>query len=150
MRVICPHCISINNISLQESYKTANCEKCKKSLLDTKPIELTTNNIDEVIVNSDIPVIVNFWAPWCNPCETMCPNFEKSAAKFPLKILFTKINTENEKSLDAKFAVKSIPTLIIFKDAKEIHRVVGAIDENSLDSLVSQFMWYLRTIHIVF
>ncbi|MCF6309851.1 MAG: thioredoxin TrxC [Sulfurimonas sp.] len=140
MRVICPHCISINNIPLQESYKTANCEKCGKSLLDTRPIELTTNNFDEVISNSDILVIVNFWAPWCNPCETMSPSFEKSAAKFPLKILFTKINTESQQGLDTKFAVKSIPTLIIFKDAKEVYRVVGALDENSLDSLVSQFM----------
>ncbi len=140
MRVICPHCKGVNNVPLQESYKKANCGKCKESLLDTKPIELTDNNFDEVIVNSDIPVIIDFWAPWCGPCKMMGPSFEKSAAKFPLKTLFAKVNTENEKNLGARFNISSIPTLIVFKNSKEVHRVVGALDENGLDSLASQFI----------
>ena len=140
MRVICPHCKGVNNVPLQESYKKANCGKCKESLLDTNPIELTDNNFDEVIVNSDIPVIIDFWAPWCGPCKMMGPSFEKSAAKFPLKTLFAKVNTENEKNLGARFNISSIPTLIVFKNSKEVHRVVGALDENGLDSLASQFI----------
>ena len=140
MRVVCPHCKGVNNVPQKESYKKANCGKCKKSLLDTKPIELTDNNLDEVIVNSDIPVIVDFWAPWCGPCKMMGPNFEKSAAKFPLKTLFAKVNTEKEKNLCARFNISSIPTLIVFKNSKEVHRVVGALDENGLDNLASQFM----------
>ncbi len=140
MRVVCPHCKGVNNVPQKESYKKANCGKCKKSLLDTKPIELTDNNLDEVIVNSDIPVIVDFWAPWCGPCKMMGPNFEKSAAKFPLKTLFAKVNTEKEKNLGARFNISSIPTLIVFKNSKEVHRVVGALDENSLDNLASQFI----------
>lgn len=140
MRVVCPHCKGVNNVPQKESYKKANCGKCKESLLDTKPIELTDNNLDEVIVNSDIPVIVDFWAPWCGPCKMMGPNFEKSAAKFPLKTLFAKVNTEKEKNLGARFNISSIPTLIVFKNSKEVHRVVGALDENSLDNLASQFI----------
>ena len=139
MRVICPHCQSVNNVPQKESYKKANCGKCKASLLDTKPIELTNANFDEVIVNSDIPVIVDFWAPWCGPCKMMGPNFEKSAAKFPLKTLFVKVNTENEQNLGARFGIRSIPTLLIFKSGKEVHRASGAIDESSLLQLVSQF-----------
>ena len=139
MRIVCPHCLSVNNIPVKESYKKANCGKCKKSLLDTKPIELTASNFDEVVVNSDIPVIVDFWAPWCGPCKMMEPNFEKSATKFPLKTLFVKVNTENEQNLGARFGIRSIPTLMIFKEGKEVHRVSGALDETTLTQLVSQF-----------
>ncbi len=139
MRIVCPHCLSVNNVPQKESYKKANCGKCKKSLLDTKPIELTESNFDEVVVNSDIPVIIDFWAPWCGPCKMMGPTFEKCATKFPLKTLFVKVNTESEKNLGARFGIRSIPTLMIFKDSKEVHRVSGALDETSLSQLVSQF-----------
>ncbi len=140
MRVICPNCLSVNNVPQKESYKKANCGKCKSSLLETKLVELKSSNFDEVVVNSDIPVIVDFWAPWCGPCKMMGPNFEKSAKNFPLKTLFVKVNTEDEQSLGARFGIRSIPTLILFKEGKEVHRVSGALDENALNSLVKQFI----------
>ncbi|MEA3370861.1 MAG: thioredoxin TrxC [Campylobacterota bacterium] len=140
MRVVCPHCLSVNNVPKKDSYKKANCGKCKKSLLDTKPIELTEANIDEVLVNSDIPVIIDFWAPWCGPCKMMGPVFEKTATSFPLKTLFVKVNTENEQNLGARFGIRSIPTLMVFKGGKEVHRVSGALDETNLSQLVSQFI----------
>jgi len=139
MRVICPHCLSVNNVPQKESYKKANCGKCKNSLLHTKPIELTNANFDEVVVNSDIPVIVDFWAPWCGPCKMMGPNFEKSAKNFPLKTLFVKVNTEDEQNLGARFSIRSIPTIIIFKEGKEVHRASGALDETTLNNLVKQY-----------
>jgi thioredoxin 2 len=140
MRVVCPHCLSVNNIPQKDSYVKANCGKCKKSLLDTAPLELTAATFDEVVVNSDIPVIIDFWAPWCGPCKMMAPNFLKSATKFPLKTLFTKVNTENEQTLGARFNIRSIPTLVIFKGGKEVHRISGALDEVSLSNLVTEFI----------
>ena len=140
MRVICPHCLSVNNVPQKESYKKANCGKCKESLLETNPIELTNSNFDEVLVNSDVPVIVDFWAPWCGPCKMMGPNFQKSAKNFPLKTLFVKVNTEDENNLGARFGIRSIPTLIIFKNGKEEHRASGALSEEQLNSLVKRFI----------
>jgi len=138
MRVVCPHCLAINNVPKKDSYKKANCGKCKQSLLDTKPIQLTDKNFDEVVANSDVPVIIDFWAPWCGPCKMMAPTFERAATEFPLKALFTKVNTEDEQSLGARFGIRSIPTIIIFKDGKEVERVSGALDINALTSLVSR------------
>jgi len=140
MRIVCPHCKSVNNVPQRDSYKKANCGKCKNSLLDTKPVELTNADFDEVVVNSDIPVVVDFWAPWCGPCKMMAPAFERSAANFELKALYAKVNTENEQSLGARFGIRSIPTIIIFKDSKEVHRVSGALDEATLNKMVAQFM----------
>lgn len=140
MRVICPHCFKVNNVAQRESYKKANCGKCKKSLLDTAPIELNNSNFDDVVVNSDIPVIVDFWAPWCGPCKMFGPIFEKSSKNYPLKALYVKVNTEKEQELGARFGIINIPTLMIFKDSKEVHRISGALDESSLNDLVSKFV----------
>jgi len=139
MRVVCPHCLSVNNVPKKDSYKKANCGKCKESLLDTKPLELTNATFDEVIVNSDLPVIVDFWAPWCGPCKMMAPNFERAAQNFPLKALFAKVNTENEQNLGARFNIRSIPTIIVFKDGREVERVSGALDVNALHSLTAKY-----------
>lgn len=140
MRVVCPHCLSVNNVPQKESYKKANCGKCKKSLLETKPLELKESSFDEVVVNSDIPVIIDFWAPWCGPCKVFGPTFQNVATEFPLKAFFCKVNTEEEQSLGARVGIRSIPTLIIFKDSKEVHRISGALDAKTLSQLVSQFL----------
>ena len=102
MRVVCPHCLAVNNVPKKDSYKKANCGKCKNSLLDTKPMELTQNSFDEVVANSDIPVIVDFWAPWCGPCQMMAPNFERAAQEFPLKARFAKVNSNGDVTISYK------------------------------------------------
>ena len=140
MRVVCPHCLTVNNVPKKDNYTKANCGNCKKSLLDTTPINLTSSNFDEVIVNSDNLVIVDFWAPWCGPCKMMGPNFEKAATQFALKAFFVKVNTEDEQNLGARFSVRSIPTLILFKDGREIHRLSGALSQEQLSSLVKQYL----------
>lgn len=132
IKVVCPHCGETNAIPLKDSYAKANCGHCKNSLLHTKPISLNASNFDNHLVNNDILVIVDFWAPWCGPCKMMGPAFEKAATNFPLKARFAKLNTEEEQSIAARFNIRSIPTIIAFKNNVEIDRVSGALSEQQL------------------
>ena len=140
MRVICPNCLSINNVPKKDSYLKANCGKCKESLLDNKPIILTNDNFDEIVVNSDIPVIVDFWAPWCGPCKMFAPIFNETSKKYPLKAVFAKVDTELEQTLGSKYHIMSIPTLVVFKNGVEVKRVSGALDPLRLSTLINEFI----------
>ncbi|WP_419769747.1 MAG: thioredoxin TrxC [Candidatus Marinarcus sp.] len=140
IKVVCASCHSVNFIPKKESYAKANCGQCKHSLLDTKPFELTELSFDNAVVNSDLPVVVDFWAPWCGPCKMMGPVFEKVSAQFPLKARFAKVNTEQEQNLGATYNIRSIPTLIIYQNGVEVHRVSGAMDETNLSQLVKRFI----------
>lgn len=138
LNVICTSCLEVNKIPKKETYKKALCGSCKKSLLDNKIIELNEYNFDSVIVNSDNIVIVDFYAPWCGPCKSFAPLYEQSSKNYALKVLFTKVNTQEETNLAHKFNIKSIPTLIIYKSGIEINRVNGALDKDSLNNLINQ------------
>ncbi|WP_368030067.1 thioredoxin TrxC [Arcobacter sp. s6] len=138
INIVCPHCFKINAIPKKDSYAKANCGSCKNSLLDTDPIELDESNFDHVIVNSDIPVIVDFWAPWCGPCKMMAPIFNDVAKKYPLKALFVKVNTEALPNMGTRFGIRSIPTLVVYKNGVEKQRVSGALDPLRLSNLVNE------------
>ena len=138
INIVCPHCFKINGIPKKDSYAKANCGSCKNSLLDTNPVELDESNFDHVIVNSDIPVIVDFWAPWCGPCKMMAPIFNDVAKKYPLKALFVKVNTEALPNMGARFGIRSIPTLVVYKNGVEKQRVSGALDPLRLSNLVNE------------
>ena len=140
MRVVCPHCLAVNNVPKKESYKKANCGGCKKSLLDNSVVEATSSNFDEIVVNSDLPVIIDFWAPWCGPCKMMAPVFEATAKEYPIKALFVKVNTETEQNLGARFNIRSIPTLVVMKSGVEVERVSGALDVSSLKTLINRYL----------
>ncbi len=140
INIVCPHCLKVNRIPKKDSYAKANCGSCKTSLLDSKAIAVDEDKLDTFLVNSDIPVVVDFWAPWCGPCLQMAPAFEEASLAMSLKAQFVKVNTEEQQALGSKYRIESIPTLIIFKNGKEIERLSGALSASRLQSWVRQYL----------
>ena len=140
MRVICPSCLSVNNVPKKDSYLKANCGKCKKSLLDNKPINLTNANFDEIVVNSDIPVIVDFWAPWCGPCRMLAPAIDQLAEEFENKAKICKVNTEEEPDLTSEYQVRSIPTILFFKNGEIVDQMIGTTTKAKLEEKLNSLL----------
>ena len=128
--VACPHCKALNKLPKKESYKKAVCGVCKGNLLDNKPIKIENEaEFNKIVSNVTIPIIIDFWAVWCGPCQMFAPTFENVAREFPLKTNFLKVNTEEVPQVAAKFGIRSIPTIIALKNGQEIDRVMGALPE---------------------
>jgi thioredoxin 2 len=138
INVVCPHCLKVNRIPKKSSYAKANCGACKHSLLESKPKEVDASTLGTFLANSDIPVVVDFWAPWCGPCLQMAPSFEEAALSMPLQAQFLKVNTDSNQTLGAQYKIESIPTLILFKNGKEHDRVSGALSTTRLQNWVRQ------------
>ncbi|MBI5556291.1 MAG: thioredoxin TrxC [Deltaproteobacteria bacterium] len=130
--IVCPVCASVNRVPLAKLGDTALCGKCKNHLFSGHPVELTEAAFQKHIERNDIPVVVDFWAPWCGPCKMMGPVYAQAVARIEPRARLVKVNTEQEQALAARFAIRSIPTLAVFKNGVEVARQPGAMDLTNL------------------
>ena len=132
LHVVCPHCNAVNRLPATRLGDRGACGSCKRPLYQGKSVELNAANFETQVGRSDVPVVVDFWAPWCGPCRVMAPQFEKAAPMLEPGFRLAKLNTEQEQGLAARFGIRSIPTLAIFHQGHELARQSGAMDAAAL------------------
>jgi thioredoxin 2 len=132
IHITCPHCEAINRVPHGKLSQQPNCGKCHQALFIGKPLELSSQNFSKIINKTGVPVVVDFWASWCGPCKMMAPIFEQAATNIEPKARLAKLNTEVAQDIAATYNIRNIPTLVIFKNGKEVSRQSGALDKGSL------------------
>lgn len=128
----CPHCEAMNRLPAARLGEAPNCGRCSRPLLDGRPVELGDAEFDAAVASSTVPVLVDFWAPWCGPCRAMAPAFEQAGRALAGRALLVKVNSDDNPQLSARFGIRSIPTLIRLENGRETHRHSGAIPAQAI------------------
>ncbi len=130
--IVCPHCDAVNRVPSDKLNEQPSCGKCKQALFVAHPVELNSGNFMRHISRNDIPVLVDFWAPWCGPCKMMAPAYEQAAQRLEPGMRVVKLNTEEAQQIAAQYNIRSIPTLALFKGGREVARQAGAMDASNI------------------
>jgi thioredoxin 2 len=138
--VACPNCNTLNRAPRDKllAGSRGKCGNCGAPLFEGHPVALNAQSFESHAVKSDIPLLIDFWAPWCGPCKAMAPQFEKAASQLEPKVRFAKVNTDEEQQLASRFGIQGIPTMILFHRGQEVARQSGVMNASGIESWVQQ------------
>jgi thioredoxin 2 len=136
--VVCPHCDGINRVPATRLAERPRCGTCHQPLFPGSPLELDANRFRRHIESSDLPVLVDFWAPWCGPCRAMAPVIAQAATQYDTRLRLAKVNTEEQPGLAGQYGIRSIPTLVLFRQGRELDRVSGALPPTQLAAWIQR------------
>jgi len=127
LQLPCPHCGATNRLPAARVDDAPSCGKCGQPLIDGQPLDLSDANFDAVVAATQLPVVVDFWAAWCGPCQMMAPAFKQAAAQLKGRALLVKVNSDDNPMLSQRFGIRSIPTLVRLQQGTETRRQSGAL-----------------------
>jgi thioredoxin 2 len=136
--IVCPACSAVNRVPAGKSPQEAKCGKCHSALFDGQPVVLDASNFSRHLKRNSIPVVVDFWADWCGPCKMMAPEFARAAKAMEPEVRFAKLDTEAAQEQAAQLGIRSIPTMILFKDGREVARQSGAMPAGHITQWVRE------------